>query len=830
MLGPTRSRIPRRSIPACASFVAALALALASHAEVDLASPYEGPPQQGPIPPLNVGGVLFDAPAAASGPNDVHEGRFTFWGDTFAPPGVGAACLLPQAAATETAPALGLHLGQALSEANASVSKLDGGTIQDFFGAFETVVEALGGDVDVEIGATLDRCVSWKPVQGRFLRSQWAVQGFQLPWQSTPLRSYHPQPAPFRELRQRGARLYCAARAAQFAQPAEPSSMGERVGFSVNVLGQTIDFLVVEPTLVLDGPERFTGKGAANGAQAFEIPLQAGTRITPIRGLPLPGFREIRVPVSLVTADTELRNASDLGSVFMGSEIECGWKETPPYVSCVVIPNFETKYRKDHLTITHLDLLRTAQKSSEISGETEVMRIGPVAVELGFGIDYFFGVASPGDGRVLDLPGLPAAREGRLWWNPASGTRWHDGPWGPRFFRGSGSGPWNPLRDWAWTVLPDGQGDPFWRKPIALFPPPPLDLRLLANDDHLFGSGTGLGIEGSLSGIFGGSFGPFTVELSITGSLTGTVTQHHVVSDSLFAQDQGLSAMTPTTGLTVRPRQTGQADLHPAKGTLTLSLSLPWPLDDIHLVKGLFDIKKVTLASYDSDDSLTQADERWNLRLGAGSARGAVTTQPVAFFHYPGGGELASFPVDVEACLADEAPNPPPPPPCEETPPQGAVPTAEVCIFGPGVGLRTIAPKLPPLPPNVCNDVPSWVSTLSTFSFDQQECLLAYLEVLCSPTSKQQPLGTGKKEVVAHVLDLLDPSDGQALADAMMICAEAFGVPGPGGLIDSTAIAEGFIETGICKADATILEEGEILGATSNPQQPPPVKQASACH
>ncbi len=796
-------------------------------AEVDLATPYQGPAQTLPIPPLDVDGVLPEAPLSATGATRVHGGRHTLFPDTASPAAVGASCadLLPEPFATEAAPALLLHWNEAHDEAHTTVGQLDGGTIQDFFDVFEDAVELLGGDVEAKVGPTVPHCVTWTPVQGRFLRRQWSYSGkWQIPWMSEKLHTYHPQPRPFREMRERGARLYCAARTAQFAQGEQSFSLGERVGFSVNVLGQTVDFLVVEPTLALDGPERFTGDGAKNGAQAFEVPMLFGTRITPIRGLPLPGFREVRVPVSLVTADTEVQTASDLGPVHMGASLHCGWTENTPYPTCTIVPHYETKHRKEHLTISHLDALRTAYKHSTIEGETEVMRIGPVAVALGFDITYFLGVSDATNDRVLDIPGLPApaGRKGRLWLNPASGARWHDGAWTPRLFYRPPNGP----TGWYWTVLPDGLTDAFWRELVNLATPPPLDLRLAANDDHSVGSGTGLGIGGSLSGVFGGSYGPFTINLKVTGELTGTVTQHHMLSDALLAQDQGQAGMTPVTGLTVRPRQTGEADLLPAKGTLNLHLGLPWPLDDIDITKDLFAIKKVTLANYDTDDGLTQVDEKWNFRLGTGSARGAVTTQPTASFHFPGGGEAASFPIDVAACLADDAPNPPVPPPCEAAPPQGAVPSAEVCVFGPGEGLREIAPGLPPLPPDVCNHLSSWEATLTMFDSEQRECLLGYLEYLCSATSQQQ----GAPSVVAHVVDLTDPADGQALADAMEVCANAFGVPAQDGSIDSSAIAEGFIEAGVCNADGKILAEGEILGAAGPPQQPPLPQTGPACH
>jgi len=794
-------------------------------AEVDLAGPYQGPAQTLPIPSLDVDGVLPEAPLSATSPTRVHEGRYTLFSDTASPATIGASCadLLPEPFATEAAPALALHWNQALAEAQATVGQLDGGTIQDFFDVFEDAVELMGGDVEASVGPTVPHCVAWTPVQGRFLRSQWASSGtWQVPWKSEKLHTYHPQPTPFREMRERGARLYCAARTAQIAQGEQAFSLGERVGFSVNVLGQTVDFLVVEPTLALDGPERFTGGGASNGAQAFEVPMLFGTRITPIRGLPLPGFREVRVPVSLVTADSELSTASDLGPVLVDSSVECSWAENTPYPVCTMVPHYETKHRKEHLTVSHLDALRTAYKHSTVTGETEVMRIGPVAVELGFGITYFLGVSDAPNDRVLDAPGLPVARKGRLWLNPTSGARWHDGAWTAHYFYRPPSG----ATGWYWTVLPDGLTDPFWREPVNLATPPPLDLRLAANDDHRVGSGTGLGIGGSLSGLLGGSFGPFTIELKVTGELTGTVTQHHELSDGLLAQDQGQARMTPVTGLTLRPRQTGDAELSPAKGTLSLHLGLPWPLDDIDITKKLFEIQKVTLADYDTDDGLTQVDEKWNFRLGTGSARGAVTTQPIASFHFPGGGEAASFPIDVAACLADETPNPVVPPPCEPAPPQGAVPSAEVCVFGPGEGLRAIAPGLPPLPSDACSHLPGWEATLTAFTPEQRECLHGYLAYLCSPTSKQQ----GSPSVVAHVLDLLDPADGQALADAMEVCANAFGTPGGDGSIDSSAIAAGFIEAGVCKVDGTILAQDEILGAAGPAQQPPLAQAGPACH
>jgi hypothetical protein len=79
---------------------------------------------------------------------------------------------------------------------------------------------------------------------------------------------------------------------------------GGRVGFGVSILGQQIDFMVIEPSVGAQPSSQVLAPG--DGAQAFTIPLLLGTRITPIRGL-LPPLDEARVPVTFTTADTEVR-------------------------------------------------------------------------------------------------------------------------------------------------------------------------------------------------------------------------------------------------------------------------------------------------------------------------------------------------------------------------------------------------------------------------------------------------------------------------------------------------------------------------------------------
>jgi hypothetical protein len=231
----------------------------------------------------------------------------------------------------------------------------------------------------------------------------------------------------------------------------------------------------------------------------------------------------------------------------------------------------------------------------------------------------------------------------------------------------------------------------------------------------------------------------------------------------------------------------------PAAGKLRLYLSPPWPLDDIE--KTLFTAPPVKLADDDSDDALTATDEALNFRLGAGSRRGGVMEQPVVRSHLPGRPECPSFPVGLDACLADASPNPALPPPCEPASDAGGVP-GFVASLG--------------LPP------------------EQSQCLVDFLAFLCVPVSKQQPF-TGAPSVVAHVLDLLDAAEGEQLAAVLEACAQVFGAAGPDGTIDSSAVAEDFVSVVACDADGKLLPGGEVFGAAGTPTTPPPVTPGPAC-
>ena len=798
----------------------ALTLAFAvtpSRAIVDTKKPVQGPAQKNAIPALPVlnppaGGFLIDWPDTFTGALFVQEGSYS-WAPNLASPPVstlGGTCQnsLPLPSLDTTFPtALVGHLGDALDESQLTVEQLfDSNGVADFLQAMKGFLDELSvlpGSTPPTFTPSPDvrQCLSYTPVHARWLASQYRPK----------LTTYDPSPTPFREIRERGARLYCAAREAQFAQGSTGFSMGERAGFSVNVLGRQIDFFVTEPSLALDGPERFTGTGLNDGAQAFEIPLLLGTRITPVRGLPLPGFDEVRVPVSLVSADSELRNLAEFGQIVVGS---------PPVLA--VVPG----YRKNYHTVTHADLIRSGSKGASLDGgATELFRVGPLAVEIGFDVSYQIGDLTPDDTRVLSFPGFPPARKGRLWAQPGTGLRNHDGPWRlalPPLAVGSFSGITTP----TWIVEPDGTADPFWREPFNYTFPPPLDIRLLHNDDHAIESDTTLQIGGNLAGELGGEFGPFAVSLKVTGTLTGKVTQAFLLRDALQAQDQGSSRMTPATGLSVRSRQTGSADLTPATGKLHFHLSLPFPLDDIDFEEKLFSVDPVNLAHYNSDDDLpaTAAGDRGSFRLGTGSLQGDVTKQPLVWSHLPDQtSKFASFPDGVDACLADPTENPPTPPPCNGVTPSGDVPSAELCVYGPDGALESLLGSV--LPPQVCSNIGGFIGGLA-LNPDEGACVQTYLEFLCSPVSKQQPLPGNFSQVVSHVLRLEDPADQAALANVIQVCAQAFSASTSA---EASSVAQDFIATKVCQTDGTLLDGADILGAL-NPMHAPPAMPGPPCH
>jgi hypothetical protein len=811
--------------------------------------PPTDPSNEPKMPSLGVGGVFPQPPKSLTSPFVVHEGSFT-WGPDLAAQTVssgdqgadecawkklfGPTCdSSPSAAPKYTAaPAFTGYVDGMLARAHDRQAQLEGGAIGGAFDAFEKIKSFLGEqDSLLDVGDRVDRFLGFHPVRARWLRSQWSGGG------GTPLfkpetKYFYPDFFAFGDIRQRGARLYCAARRARFAQGDSVPSLGERTAYSFGLLGRKIDLMVLRSTVVLDGPERCTGglldppecggspDGPApnDGAQAFAIPLLFGNTLYAIRGLGLPPIDEVRVPLVLVTGDTEVSTAAEKRPVYLGTINE---------------PDFVTLYSKEFRTVTHLDAILSAQRHFGYGPvHLPLLKLGPAEVFLEFDFQYDvggFGVpADPlSDDRLIEPTGLLAAwpkpaRNGWLLANPFSGplpgypppVHYHDGAW--RF--GLVREPGKPL-SWQWQVVPDGKNDPYWRQPL-LPVLRPHDLRALTDDDHRIASATSATLTATIGGGLVADFGPFETELTIEGGLGVSVTQEHLLRDALMAQDANASAlveprMRPISALSVRGVASSSLNFTGLTASLHFELSLAFT--DIEFDKTLFKVGGKAPEEH-STDAIAPKDEEFILRVGTGSRDGVPMTKPRVLSHLPGGAEFETFDQDVAACLEDPTPNPPPPPPCQEPLDGGSAPKAEVCLYGSGSSLR----GLKPFPPGVCSNIPGYVSQQGGLNPAQKACVSGYLGFLCQPQSAQQTFKGAS--VVGRVWNF-DEAMSLALHAIVSQCVDAF-VPqnDPNYKSFATAVSEQMISGAVCTAKAHLLEDATVMSvpteASLEPQAP----------
>ena len=765
-------------------------------------NPFATPPVDGLIPALPGGTLaLPPAPIAFTGSAFVHEGRTT-WGGDLVDPGTPSPTTwegwfdpVPGPLRYTAAPTFPVRVDQAWGAAKSHLGALDPATIGDVFGLFDTLEDFMPG-----ASATVTKpdtpksfFFGYRPLRARWLGSQWGRPG---PLSFQPEKNYaYADYTGFRDVRIRGARLYCAARRAQLEQAGMPASLGERVGFSVSLVGHTIDFLVVEPTLALDGPERFTG-AAGDLTRAFTVPFLLGTRITPIRGLGLPGFGEIRVPLELVSGDSEVATGAEKRPVFVGWKFQC-----PP---CQLVPDFVSRHSKTYRTVTHVDAISSAgfaaEKAFHADATFTLFVLGPLKISGLLGLGFEVGAFETRDERVLAGFPTPMAREGFLLENPLGHVRYHDGPW------------LVARRPYLhWQVQPEGKTDPFWTRPIL-----PLlghvDLRAATNDDHLAESRTSLTLDLGLKGELTAGGGPFEITLSVEGHVGGNVAQRFELRDALMAQDPlepgFLPRMRPITAVSIHPRQTASVGFNGLTAKLRFYMDLFF--GEIDFTKTFFSLEPQPIASYDSFDSLAPGDEAYVFRLGTGSSAGQPLKKPAVLSHLPQRAHFASFDEDVDACLADETPLPEIPPPCEAQIDDGAPPKAEICLYGPG--FRTLVDLVPQVTPGICGKIDAFLSEAGLVGA-QGQCVGNYLRFLCAPTSKEQSFEGSL--VIGRVWNL-DEAMNDELHAILDQCAEAF----TKNKAEAQELAENLIGVAACKADATLLGEADLVGIGSPGQAP----------
>ena len=605
-------------------------------------TPVLGPSSTADLAPLAVYGSFEQAGPAGS---PTEYGQYTAMTDLDVDPTpltglpVNASSWLARASAYATAPNFASDLSSATSYAITQTQPLP----SDIESVWSSKLSSIFGVPNVlSVGQDF---YGWTPVAGRYVTSAWGTSRhctqetcFLLPYQYS-----YPDPPDLQEQRERGARLYCAARTARAAQGSSTIAMGQQAAVTFNVLNQQVQLLVVEPMVSIDGPQRYVGS-SNDGSQAFVVPMKFGTRVSPILGLGgTPSLPEIRYPVALVSGDSEVATNADL-------------------VNGV--------YQKQYLTADHMDTFVVGQTSLNLKNTFPLLSIGPVTVDMTLGMKIASGQSQIAPGRVLDYGGIDGAVVPRTTLQATSA--FIDGPWAPND-----------------VGVNNNVIAPFWAEPgnvnlSAVSFPAAFYTKALQNDDHyLQGGETSVVLDASLTGSIGGGFGPVNVGFSVSGGITGEVNQLHMVRDAAFAQEpHGTSGMVPATGIVVRPRTKASVTLGPLVGDLNMSVNLGF--FTATWTETLFSTGTETLASYDSDTATTNP---WpassNLRIGTGSGLGAdIRDLPTVNSQLPNGAPFQALGESVSSCLADTTANAPSAPACGSTTPVTApTPSANLCGY-----------------------------------------------------------------------------------------------------------------------------------------------------
>jgi hypothetical protein len=620
-------------------------------------------------------------------------------------------------------------------------------------------------------------------------------------------------PPQLQELRERGARLYCAALNANLNQ-GSTTTMGSQAMATINILGNNVDLLAVQPTVSLGAPN--AQKGSANdGAQAFEIPMQFGTIIYPIRGLGLPGLPELRYPVAIETGDTEAITQAN-------------------YVS-----NYAWNYQTD-VTATNAESIQSAEV--DVTGQDTVVLLSlyVLNLELSGEMQFRLGEASTENNRLLvgnEIAGLPETpRTGTI--DSALGVTYNDGPW---YGCLGGTGPE------CTTVLPTSAASNRW--PLPEPPTGPTFIRAWQDDDHNFIGSTLATLN--LSVILDGSLNipPFDVAVDVTGSISGTASVDHIVQDAMIdVEDPKVAGgqPTPVSALTVRPHTKASINwgdpstTNPVSAinlTASFSIDLPWPIGTISWQQTLLNVPGMAIASYDSDnDSSSPSGRAWpesgNLRIGTWSPVGTnVTTQPTVDTQLPSASStFASFPGDVVAsCLNGTTQGKAAPPACSAQPAQGAAPKTNLCAYASAMENSTMAL------PNACSNISTWAQLIAkgdapyNFLSPTDPNLITLLEELCKGPSYQD--GDGR---VSH---LLSGASTDPTSDVV-----AFGKDWAAVLSDMATTANNAIYApviqlfaaqtilfGACDNNAHLLSASQVA-STSTGTNVPPVSTGSTCH
>lgn len=684
------------------------------------------------------------------------------------------------------------HLKQRSAEAALHSNELSGGVAGSIFEGLEAITDfvTIPGAVTFDGGTRSSEFRGYPHVTARWLDSNYAHAT--VPWtpSQAEINYQYADPYVFDDIRQRGARLYCAAREAR-ARQAEPgrSSLGTLQIAETPIFDTSIGWLRSEAFARLWDPERPVDV-AGDGSQAFGVPMTLGLVLRPTTLLPSLG--EIRIPVTFVSGETEVRTLGDRRDIHVGEVCAPDFTCSPRYVNA---------HAKVYQTVTHADAIHTTglypsrrgEPAAFFQAKIPLAVIGPFLVSLTLRFDLEIGKPLGDDTRLLS--GYYATSVPR-----ALGSTFYDaGGIALTYF----DGPWSRLRTPHWRLL----DSPNPLIGVVSDWPAVTYLRPMQNDDHAVDLRTtlGLGATGTIEIIEDIDFFGVSVDPELTVGLSGTWTHDFRLRDALRAE-QELGVTYPSSALTVTPSTSATLDFDGVTFTLVFhvevfGIELDFPLH-IPLVRPF------QPAAWNSDDENVYGEAN-RLRIGYGGP-GDVRNQPYVHSHLPGGSNYVTFADEtVEECLDEPEVLLGEPPRCEpdETP---STPNAALCLFVDPTGRYFDDGGDETL--DVCTDIFTYVNS---FPVSQRACVQHVLDFFCEEKSQQQDWKG--KSVVARVMQT-DADFWSEFNQVAEECVHAF-VPSHNETLAEQFAAE-FFGAAACDADDATLYDPPANPTTIDPTSP----------
>lgn len=719
-------------------------------------------------------------------------------------------------------------LNEAASRAADHADGADAGLLDDIINGLEYAVPP-PIKVDFAAGEPSSKWAGFSPLHARWITQDIAPLGPDYEMGQAETVTDYIAPAMFDDSRLRGARMYCSARRAREEQGNGSPTMGRQSAVEFSLFGTPIRLLTVEPRVQLSNPERIaleTDGLDVDGAQAFAIPMTLGTSFELASFLP--SLPELRTPVSLITADTEVETGALRRPIATGG------------VTCTVggdcYPNTEIGYARTYQTATHVDGVAVGSYSRQTEPDgvyVPLGRLGPLELWLSGLAAIRLGQTSWANWNAANGPNIPvgivndrvlgnynptgaATRSGEVHVNPG-GFAYNDAPWD--LYTSDMAYP-----NWAWSV---GNPSP-WQIPLYGANPAVEYVRPLQNDDHAFtiGNEFHFEVEANAGLVSNFSLGPFSLSgPSFSGGLAATLRQSFEFRDALHAQggDAGGNPALPTTGVTIQPRTAALASTTPITARMTLSLDLLFSTIEIKFKFNI--VPGVDLAEFDSANDDAWGEES-RFRMGTGGVsdfqQHFTRDSPLVASHLAGRPDYLPFDdQDVASCLEEPELDLDDTEPCEPTESDNQpLPSAEVClVLDPYNESEELA--LPALSASACGNIGQYASSEPG---GVSECLQGMLSFMCDPVSNVQL--EGGHWVVARVIEWNDPFL-EELAERLMNCSQAWSETYAE--YDEQALVDALVRTQACDSEGNLLDADDIFSSSATPQTSPLVSPPNEC-